>query len=70
MSTTGNVGGLQSNQQDQEGSEVVSPLSYAQVGQQLFNRELAQPEIGYLQSLYGQDEWATALVNAVNRRVE
>ena len=34
---------------------VASPLSYLQVGQQLFNRGLAQPEINYLQSLYGQD---------------
>lgn len=48
---------------------VITPLSYAQVGQQLFNRELAQPEIGYLQSLYGQDvdpTEMTALQAALN----
>jgi hypothetical protein len=48
---------------------VVTPLSYAQIGQQLFNRELAQPEINYLQSLYGQDVDPTemsALQTALN----
>lgn len=66
-----NIGGLQSELEDQSiGSQavdtqapagVVSPLSYSQIGQQLFNRELAQPEIGYLQSLYGQDVDATEM---------
>ena len=55
------VGGLSALQTGKPLDSSISPLDYTQVGTQLFNRALAQPEINYLQSLYGQDVDPTEL---------